>query len=192
MRTNGRRLLRPIALTLVAEACLAGWASPGQAQTGEPHKKLNRELRIVEELFNDVLIDSPNWLVSGGGPAHAAYVDGIGLVIGFEASLVGRDMLTIGNDEKFWASRHEKRDERHYTRGKAELREALVDCGDALTQLQDEDWVVVTVYLDDDDYFDDRGISRYCLKVKTRELRAAADADLTPEQMAVRLNEVEY
>jgi hypothetical protein len=49
------------------------------------------------------------------------------------------------------------------------------------------------VYLDgEDDYFDERGISRYCLKVKARELRAAADADLTPEQMAARLTEAEY
>jgi hypothetical protein len=224
MRTNGKRLLRAIAPAIVVAACLAAWAGSSQAQAGESRKKLNREIRIVEELFNDVLIDSPNWLVSAGGPAHAAYVDGIGLIVGFDASLVGRDMVTFGkhrgllrflggtviirdhgddededeaddsaDSEKFWTSRHEKRDERHYTRGKDELREAIFDCADAVTQLQDEDWIVVTVYLDDDDdYFDDKGISRYCLKIKARELRAAADANLTPEQMAARLTEIEY
>jgi hypothetical protein len=222
MRTNGRRLLRAIAPALVAVVCLAAWAGPGQAQAGESRKKLHREIRVVEELFNDVLIDSPNWLVSAGGPAHVAYVDGIGLIIGFDASLVGRDTITIGrhhgllrllggavvirddgddededegddNAGKFWASRHEKRDERRYTRGKEELREAIFDCADALTQVQDEDWVVVTVCLDeDDDYFDERGVSRYILKIKARDLRAAADANLTPEQMAARLTEIEY
>lgn len=222
MNTNGRRLLRAIAPALVAVVCLAAWAGPGQAQAGESRKKLHREIRIVEELFNDVLIDSPNWLVSGGGPAHAAYVDGIGLIIGFDASLVGRDTITFGkhrgllrllggtvvirdhgddedeeddsgDSEKFWTSRHEKRDERRYTRGKEELREAIFDCADALTQVQDEDWVVVTAYLDeDDDYFDELGVSRYVLKIKARELRAGADADLTPEQMAARLTEIEY
>jgi hypothetical protein len=224
MESMRGRLLGMRLLMLAAVVFMLGSIAAAPAWGGELPKKLNREIRIVQELFNDVLIESPNWLVGVGGPANGIYVDGVGVIVGFEASLVGRGTFTIGhrhgllrllggsviirendgddedyddedaddNDGGFWASRHEKRAERRYTSGKEELREALLDCGEALTQLQAADWVIVTVFLTDDDYFKDKKISRYCLKIRASDLRAAADGTLSREQAVTRIVEQEY
>ena len=42
----------------------------------------------MEELVSDVLVDSPYWLVGWGGPNHGIYLEDVGVIFSFEASLV--------------------------------------------------------------------------------------------------------
>lgn len=62
----------------------------------EVDRKLAREIRISEEFISDMLVESPNWLVSWGGPNHGTYLDGYGVIFHFEASLVSNQHINIG------------------------------------------------------------------------------------------------
>jgi hypothetical protein len=79
---------RSAALAVAAIALLAILAAQG-ATAAEVTKRMERDIRIVEDLLDDVLIDSPYWLVSsGGGLTHGFYLEGYGAVFEFQASLV--------------------------------------------------------------------------------------------------------
>ncbi len=83
-----------------------------------------------------------------------------------------------------------KKQERLYSRGKAEIVETLLDFGDALTVLKDDEWVTIEVYLDDADYFYEKELRRLTVKAKMADLRAYADESLS-EKEAVKRVQVE-
>ncbi len=58
------------------------------AQADPPTKKLQRELRLFERIMDDMLIDSPYWLVPGRENTRAYHVPGHGVLVTFQASLV--------------------------------------------------------------------------------------------------------
>jgi len=62
----------------------------------EVDRKLAREIRISEAFISDMLVESPNWLVSWGGPNYGTYLDGYGVIFHFEASLVSDQHINIG------------------------------------------------------------------------------------------------
>ena len=91
-----------------------------------------------------------------------------------------------------WRANHKKRDDRCYARGKEELREMLMDAGDMLTQLKDEDWVVVAASFGDHRYFQRHELDRLTLRVKMSDLRAREAGTITEEQLATRIVTEEY
>lgn len=217
-------------------------------QSGSVSKKLLRQIGVMEKIIGQVLVDSPNFLVSGRGDVRGTYLEEFGVLLTFEASLVGKDswgeyddwrggyrvetdkngrtviILPDGQDEEDWAdydedddddydddydeddyddkddskrsrswsSRKNRAERRLYTRGKIELRDTLVDYGDTLSGLKDNQWVAVASFLRDSSFFIDEKISRFILKVKMKDLRAFASGSMDEEELRKRLVEEEY
>jgi hypothetical protein len=60
-----------------------------------------------------------------------------------------------------------------YEKGRQELVDALVDYGETLTSLRDDQWVAIAAFLKDNQYFSDQKISRLVIKAHIRDLRAS-------------------
>lgn len=65
--------------TIIAPS-LATAAAPG---------KVTRQIGVMEKIIDQVLIDSPNFLVMGGDNARGLYIEELGALFTFEASLTG-------------------------------------------------------------------------------------------------------
>lgn len=219
-------------VTILVLFAVAATVPPVAAQ--EMSKKMQREIGMMEEYISDLLIDSPYWLVSSGGPNQGIYLPGYGLVFSLEASLTsgqwsdsrgwsllrglgirshGHDVIVDWDDEDYddedddaierddkdnedaydrWRANRKKRDDRCYARGKEELREMLMDAGDLLTQLKDEDWVVVAASLGDHRYFRRNKLERLVLRARMSDLRARAAGTITADQLGTRIVIEEY
>jgi hypothetical protein len=82
-----------------------------------------------------------------------------------------RRVYVIGGD-------HDEKDaaqsaEETYAKGKQELIDALVDYGETLTSLRDDQWVAIAAFLKDNQYFSDQKISRLVIKARIRDLKAS-------------------
>jgi len=58
-------------------------------------RKMSRQLAVMEEIIDQVLLDSPNFLVFGRENTSGLYVKDVGMIFTFRASLVGKDMEEI-------------------------------------------------------------------------------------------------
>lgn len=226
----------PLAMTLATLLAVV-LVSGTVVQAQDVPKKLERQMRIVEALVSDVLIDSPYWLVSSGGHVNSFYQKDLGVVVTLEASLVGGDsniylgdhfalgdirverhggrVVVFSDDDddwyweddddededidedddelsKKWRSRRMQRSESRYEKGKEELREALIDYGESLAGLKDDETVMFVTYLNDHRYFRKNKISRLMLKAKVKDLRARADGDISFDEMNSRIVEEVY
>jgi len=226
MLANSVRLGGRAVAALVALVALIGWVGMLPASAQEPQKKLQREIGMMEEIISDMLIDSPYWLVSSGGPNQGVYLPGYGVIFSWEASLTSgkwsgdswsllrglgirkhRDRVILDWDDEDWdddedkddddaydrwRSNRKKRDDRCYARGKEELREVLTDAGEMLSQLNDNDWVVLAVALDDHRYFRRHKLGQMVMRAKMSDLRAREAGSITAEQLATRIVEEEH
>jgi hypothetical protein len=77
-----------------------------------------------------------------------------------------------------------------YGKGKQELIDALVDYGETLTSLRDDQWVAIAAFLKDNQYFSDQSISRLVIKARMRDLRASGQ--ISREALLGRLVVEEY
>lgn len=103
------RKLRFAAFGLVAGLALFGYiAARADAQAPAAWQSVARDAGRFEEDLDEMLLDSPNWLVSGGENARAVYLDGVGLVVSFQASLVG-SRWTSGSSNWSWSGFRVKR-----------------------------------------------------------------------------------
>ncbi len=213
---------------LMALVVMIGWVGLDGAGAQEPQKKLQREIGRMEDVISDMLIDSPYWLVSSGGPNQGIYLPGYGVAFSLDASLTsgkwsgnswsllrglgirkhGERVIVNWDDDDWddedddaesdddtydrWRANRKKRDDRCYARGKEELREVLADAGGMLSQLQDDDWVVLAVSLDDHRYFRRNKLERLVMRAKMGDLRARDAGRITTEQLATRIVEEEY
>jgi hypothetical protein len=231
MRANIIRLGGGTWVALATLVLFAGWAGVQSATAQEPSKKLQREIGLMEDIISDMLVDSPNWLVSSGGPNQGIYLASYGVIFSMEASLTGGQWSGNGSwsllrslgirshrghvivnwdDEDWedddssakkaddedaydrWRANRKKRDDRCYARGKEELHEVLMDAGDMLTQLKDDDWVVLAVALSDHRYFRRNKLERLTVRAKMGDLRARAAGTINAEQLAARIVEEEF
>ncbi len=102
----------------------------------------------------------------------------------------GEDMSA--EDWEAWQRKREATEARSYAEGKEELTLSLLDYGDTLTGLADDQWVGIAAFLKNADFFAEKKISRLILKAKMGDLRAYAEGTLTEEQMLERIIEEEY
>ena len=218
MQGNRQRLgtLRRIVILGCVLALGVAWATTATA--GDISRKLEREIMIMEDFFSEMLIDSPNWLVSHRAPVDGIYVDGFGVILSFDASLVDRGRLRgwvggmrvwtddggliIEDDDDYdeedeeayqrWRTRRRERHERRYGRGRDEIREVLMEAGEILSELPATDWVAVSVCLEGHRYFRREQISRLLVKAKMSDLRAYADKQIDEQQLQERISEQAY
>jgi hypothetical protein len=81
----------------------------GDALAGAASRKMERQISLFERVVDEMLIDSRNWLVRGHDNARGTYVEGHGLVVTFDATLVNSD-FDYGNHwfniPKIWRGKH--------------------------------------------------------------------------------------
>jgi hypothetical protein len=89
---------RLLAWTLAGAALLA---MAGDATADPTSRKLERQLGLFERVLDDMLVDSPNWLVQSHRETRGVYVDGHGVIFTFDASLTGSGW-SFGHGDKWW------------------------------------------------------------------------------------------
>lgn len=191
------RILQGLVLAGAALSLIAG-----DAEAGAKSKKMSRQIELFERIVDQMLVDSPNWLVQSREETRGTYVDGHGAVFTFDASLVGagwgkgiekkiwkmlgdEHVFLLGDEDEEeeelqeeklkWREKDLKRQARRYERGKVEIVELLADFGDVLTTLGDGEWLEIEASLDDASYFEENELRRLTLKVKMSDVRAFAD-----------------
>jgi hypothetical protein len=93
-----RRIGRGLAGLAVAGAVVGLLA--GDAAAG-PRSKESRQIRLFETIVDEMLVESPNWLVQGRDDTRGTYVEGHGAIFTFDASLVNGDW-GWGRHDKWW------------------------------------------------------------------------------------------
>jgi hypothetical protein len=190
-------------------------------------RKMARQMEVMEGIIDQVLVDSPNFLVYGRKNTYGLYFQDLGIVFTFSASLVqkkwkGEEFWSWGgveieeedgqiilrrkerkdrdegeeeeeevekgeDEEKDFAGKYRDHQERLYKRGKAEFVDVLLDYGDTITTLKDDQWVGIVAFLRDSDFFLDNRISRLVLKAKIGDLRAYSAERISQEDMVKRI-----
>lgn len=93
-----RTVLRSLALAITGIALVL----PVDAPADPTSRKMDRQIGLFERVVDDMLIESPNWLVRGRDNSRGTYVDGHGLIVTFDATLVNWDMDYYGDGWKWW------------------------------------------------------------------------------------------
>lgn len=206
------RALRTTIMFLLGTLFAAAATSPA---LGSPpvDDKMKREIRRMERGLDEMLIDSPNFLVSGQDNARGYYVNGMGLLVTFDASLVSagwnaRNTGFFGNRSWWWdddgeededgrarrgtRSRRLAREEKQWNRGREELVEYLLDYGDRLKSASPGDWITVVAYLGDAEYFEDKEITHLVTKAKVDDLRLHAEGKISEDEARKRVVQEQY
>jgi hypothetical protein len=228
--TAGGRKILGLAILAPAAAMVVTGFFPGSANAGDPPggKVIQRQVRIMERVVDEMLIDSPNWLVSGRDDTRGYYIPGHGAIFSFDATLVGSDWSGSGSwsglralgrhmgffwndDEDDWdrdrdresddrgdakdrdmRDRYLDREARRYEHGKQEVVDVLLDFGDVLEGLKDDEWVTIVAYLGNADYFYDEDLENLVVKGKMRDLKAYAGDKVKRDEMMKRITIEEY
>lgn len=185
------------AFLICAAAGLAAASATHEAQAGPKSRKIDRQIYLFERVLDDVLVESPNFLVRSGDPSRGSYIEGRGAVFDFRTSLVGGQsdsgwkMRWVWNhhddddrdDRDRYSAREVERQAKRYKRGKQEILEMLADFGDVLTGLGDDEWLEINARLRGAEYFEDEDLGRLKVKARMRDLRAHGEGSLSEEDL---------
>lgn len=75
-----------------------------------PSRKMARQIEVMEKIIDQVLLDSPNFLIRGTPVARGTYIAGTGVLFTFDASLVEHDWGMDGKKWNFGGFRVETKD----------------------------------------------------------------------------------
>jgi hypothetical protein len=178
--------------------------------------KLKKQIEVMDKILDEVLVDSPNLLVSGQHVTNGVYLPEFGVVFTFEASLLthggfrgfdwnsksfdmhkekGKWVINFGGDEDSTddgkAEEKTKSEKELYEGGKTEIIGALLDYGETLTGLDDTQSVAVAAFLDGGDFFQDKSRT-VVVKAKMSDLKAFGADRLSKSQMLSRISVQEY
>ena len=214
MSNGNRRALRW--LGALAVLTMIGM-SASDASASSKTRKIRKQIRVFEAMVDRMLVESPNWLVRSSEEARGSYVDGHGVIISFDASLVGKhwgswdhdddwwdwiwdkdDRVIVIEDEsgrtedieggsRRWRDRALKKQERLYTRGKVEITDTILDYGDVLAFAKDDDWLEIEAHLRKAEYFREQDWNTLTMRVKMRDVRAYADGRINEEDLINRI-----
>ncbi len=276
-RSSSRSRGRMAGLTMAALMAAIG---TGAVAAPEGTAKQIRQIGIMEGILDKVLLDSPNFRVSGRESTHGIYLNDFGAVFTVEASLTSDDdfsyafsgpasffrngalrgfrvkrgkngtSMIFGADAdssdtttiaapgappapppppssgsaaesleanaarlesmadsiaasalksaKFITS--DRRGRRHpqsdpaavYQAGKQEIIQTLLDYGDTMTTLRDDQSIAVAAFLQDSRYFLDNKFSRLLIRARMKDLRDYSAGRISETQMKARVQEEEY
>jgi hypothetical protein len=84
--------------TWAVVAVMSAWTG-GEAFAVSPpaSKKMARQIEVMEKILDQVLLESPNFLIRGTPVAHGAYIPSFGVLFLFDASLTGQDWEHLKN-----------------------------------------------------------------------------------------------
>ena len=170
------------------------------AEGGPGDERLDRQILMFERVLDDMLVESPNFLVQSRHNALGTYIDGQGAVFTFKAGLNygdhgdswnwrGKEVFEFffGDDDRDRRSRDEwdeyvvKKQEKLYARGKEEIIETLQDFGGLLSGLDGRDWVEIKVRLRGSEYFDEHDLRRLNVRVRVEDIRAYSNGAIDDE-----------
>ncbi|MBD3163060.1 MAG: hypothetical protein GF346_11600 [Candidatus Eisenbacteria bacterium] len=222
--TRVRAVGKRICLTALGFLVLAGAAGPAGADDPDP-KKVIRQIGVMESIVDQVLIDSPYFLVHGGDNTRGLYIEDFGAVFTFDASLVGRnwifdnfvldlknrfeiktnddgDKVIILKDadsreqveelEKQKETEEEYDPETVFQNGKQEMMQTLLDYGETMTSLSNDQHVVIAAFLKGNEFFKERQISRLILKARMNDLRDFSAGRINEDTARSRILVEEY
>jgi hypothetical protein len=221
--TRRRTAPARVAGTLVLTVCALAVSTAGAGAQERPvPRKMMKQITVMEQIIDQVLIDSPNFLVPGRENTRGIFLPEFGVLLTFEASLVKKDdwdwewkhgfkleqnedgeqVIIIPDEDEEGADEDSARgssrgrgsstEGRLYERGKEEIEDVLLDYADTMSALDDTHWIAIAAFLKDSDYFLDQRISRLVIKARMGDLRQFAAEKLTEDQMRERLLEEEY
>jgi hypothetical protein len=179
--------------------------------------RLDRKVRVMERVLDEVLIQSPNVVVSSRSVTRGLVLEEYGALFTLEASL-GTEMFVFAmpqppaapidaGDEgriivapkrpdrpgrgESWDEWQEKSNEKRaeqYAAFKSEMTDAIVDYGVTLTELGDDQWLAVVAFLDSRPLLgSDDRGGRLMLKIKMRDLRQHSAGSLSRDAVKGRV-----
>lgn len=96
-----------------AMAALMVWpaVAPASDESDRVSAKLERQIALIERMTDEMLVESPNFYVQSRNETRGLYMEGHGLILSFETSLVGEHSSWDGANSwwKFW----DGEDDRH-------------------------------------------------------------------------------
>jgi hypothetical protein len=98
-----------------------------------------------------------------------------------------KDNEKSSKDKRSWWEKRDADAKKCFERGKKELVEAVLDYGDMLTTLADDQWILVAADLRGNDYFTDEGLSQYTVKARMGDIRAYASGALGRDAAIARI-----
>ncbi|NNF06433.1 MAG: hypothetical protein HKN21_06705 [Candidatus Eisenbacteria bacterium] len=125
-------ILNPKGVIMMAVGVGLGLSLAGEAfaQPIQDRTKLQRQMRVIERITSQILVESPYFFVQESEPAGAIYLDGYGVVLSFNASLVEKDGwewpwkdINVDHDEDGNITIRTKRDADYDDEEEAELIE---------------------------------------------------------------------
>lgn len=274
LRALGPAALAVCVLALVLAFIFAVASAFAQPTAAEPNRRVHRGITAMERAIDEMLVDSPNFLVSGRDNTRGVYIDAYGALFTFDATLINKDwdfdfdqdwsgfdfevkeegdkiVIYRGkgkNKEKIGETpapeivefrgrdgdaeapeapeppetpeararaEHDRekadrlreevararrnarkqganREEKLYERGKQEMIDFLLDYGDAIEALRDNQSIEIVAYFRDHEYFEARDFSHFSVRAKVGDLRAYANGTLTEAAMIAKIEKTEY
>ena len=98
-----------------------------------------------------------------------------------------KDEKNSSSDKKSWWEKRDADAKKCYERGKTEIVETLVDYGDMLTSLGDDQWILIAADLTGSEYFDDEDLSQYIVKAQMRDIRAYSQGTITRDALLAKV-----
>jgi hypothetical protein len=95
--TAARDLERAWRAGAVAAALCFVAGQDASAVAPPPSKKMARQIEVMEKILDQVLLDSPNFLIRGTPVARGVYIPTFGILFSFDASLTGEDWEHLKN-----------------------------------------------------------------------------------------------
>jgi hypothetical protein len=194
----------------------------GTAGAEGPDSRLERQIGVMERILDEVMVESPNFLVHSSEPTHGLYLDEFGVLFVITASFTSnyedwkdlsfpnfsieqdddgnviilkrKSSKDTGDEDEdvSWREIQEKRQAEQYAAGKQELVDAVLDYGETLSALQGSQSVAVALFLEDYEYMDKDGMSRLVIKARMEDLRSFSAERLSRDAMAKKLSIEEY
>jgi hypothetical protein len=91
-----------------------------------------------------------------------------------------------------WIDREAGKQARLYETGKAEIIDTLIEYGDSMDGLRDNQWLCFAAFLKNSDFFLENRISRLVIKAKMSDLRSYAQGRIDRKAMVAKVVQEEY
>lgn len=95
-------------------------------------------------------------------------------------------------DEVLVGKKEGREDAEVYEAGKQEMIQTLIDYGETMSSLRNDQWLLIAAHLKGADYFKEMEISRLALKIKMKDLRDFASGKMSEDTAKTRVVVEEY
>jgi hypothetical protein len=97
-----------------------------------------------------------------------------------------------GAGPRAWVDRQAGKQAKLYELGKTEIIDTLIEYGDSMSGLRDNQWLCFAAFLKNSDFFLDNRISRLVVKARMSDLRSYAQGRIDRKAMIARVVQEEY